>query len=110
MANTFTRKISRNIGTSATAIGSYTVGSSTSVVVLGISVANTSANPVTVDVSLYDGANDYYLILDMPIAPGEAGVVAGGEQKVVLITGDQIRVTSSAATSVDAVMSIMEIT
>lgn len=110
MANTFTRKISRNIGTSPTNIGSYTVGASTTAIVLGISIAGTSGNPITVDVSLYDGANEYFIILDCPIAPGESVILAGGEQKIVLITGDSIRVTSSAATSVDAILSIMEIT
>jgi len=37
-------------------------------------------------------------------------VVGGGDQKIVLVTGDQLIVQSSAATSLDAVMSIMEIT
>ncbi len=37
-------------------------------------------------------------------------VVGGGDQKIVLVTGDQLQVQSSAATSIDAVMSIMEIT
>jgi len=60
--------------------------------------------------ALYDGANEYFIILDCPIAPGESAILAGGEQKIVMITGDSIRVTSSAATSVDAILSIMEIT
>lgn len=110
MANAFTRKISRNLGTSPTNIGSYTVGASTTTVVLGCTVANVSAAPITVDVSLYDGANEYFMVKTAPIAVGESLVVIGGEQKVVLITGDGVRVTSSAATSVDAVLSIMEIT
>jgi len=88
MANTFTRKISRNLGTSPTNIGSYTVAASTTAIVLGISIANTSASPIAVDVALYDGANEYFIILDCPIAPGESAILAGGEQKIVMITGD----------------------
>jgi hypothetical protein len=34
----------------------------------------------------------------------------GGDQKIVLITGDKIYVQSSAASSIDAILSIMEIT
>jgi hypothetical protein len=37
-------------------------------------------------------------------------IVGGGDQKIVLETGDSILVQSSAASSIDAVMSIMEIT
>jgi hypothetical protein len=37
-------------------------------------------------------------------------VAVGGDQKIVLVTGDSIWVQSTAATSIDAVMSIMEIT
>jgi hypothetical protein len=36
--------------------------------------------------------------------------VGGGDQKIVLETGDSMFVQSSASSSVDAVMSIMEIT
>jgi hypothetical protein len=37
-------------------------------------------------------------------------VPIGGDQKIVMITGDKLYVQSSAASSVDAIMSIMEIT
>ena len=44
------------------------------------------------------------------IAPGGALVPIGGDQKLVLITGDKVFVQSSAASSIDAVLSILEIT
>jgi hypothetical protein len=37
-------------------------------------------------------------------------VVIGGDQKLVLATGDMIKVKSSASASVDVVMSLLEIT
>jgi hypothetical protein len=37
-------------------------------------------------------------------------VAVGGDQKVVLLPGDKIYVQSSAASSLDAVLSILEIT
>ena len=35
MSNTFTRKVSRNIGTSLTSVGSYTVGAGVQTTVIG---------------------------------------------------------------------------
>jgi hypothetical protein len=110
MANTFKRKLSRGIGTSATAVGSYTVASSTQVTVIGLAVANTSASQVLVDATVNDGTNDTYLIKQAPVPSGGSLVVVGGDQKVVLETNDSIKVTSDTAGSVDVVMSILEIT
>lgn len=110
MANTFTRKTSRNIGTGATQVGSYTVAASTAATVIGMTVSNTTASAVTADVYHYDGANITYIVRNAPINAGGSLVPVGGDQKVVLITGDSIYVKSSAATSLDVVMSILEIT
>ena len=110
MANTFARKLSRNVGTSPVTVGSYTVGAATQVTVIGMSVANTTGSDVTADIALFDGANATYLGKTIPIPTGGALVMFGGEQKLVMVTGDSIQVTSSAATSLDVVMSILEIT
>ena len=110
MANTFTRKLSRSIGTALTAVGSYTVGASTQTTVIGLTVANTSASSVNIDVTLNDGANDTYIVKGAPVPVGGALVPIGGNQKIVMVTGDSIKVNSSAASSVDAVLSVLEIT
>lgn len=110
MANTFTRKVSRSIGTSATAVGSYTVGSSTQTTVIGLTLANRTGSQVLADVTLNDGSNDTYMVKDAPIPAGSSLVVVGGDQKVVLVTNDSIKVTSDTASSIDAIMSILEIT
>jgi acetyltransferase-like isoleucine patch superfamily enzyme len=111
MANTFTRKLERQVGTSATDIGSYTVPSATTTIVVGLSVTNTTGSAVTANVYIQDNAtNNTYLVTNAPISSGSSLVVGGGDQKIVLITGDSVYVQSSAATSLDAVMSIMEIT
>ena len=109
MANVFSRKVSRNIGTSLTSVGSYTVGVGVKTTVIGLSICNTSSASVTVDVTVNDGANDYYLVKGAGIGVGNSLIPIGGDEKVVLIAGDSIKVKSSAATSVDAVMSILEI-
>lgn len=110
MANSFKRKLSRSIGTSLTAVGSYTVGASTEVTVIGLDVANRTSSQVLVDVTLNDGSNDTYLIYQAPIPSGGSLALIGGDQKVVLETNDSIKVKSDTASSVDAVMSILEIT
>lgn len=110
MANTFDRKLSRNVGTSLTAVGSYTVGSSTKTVVVGLVLANVSGGTINVDCTLNDGSNDHYIIKNAPVSAGGSIVIVGGDQKIVLKTNDSIKVKSDTASSLDAVMSIMEIT
>tara|TARA_R100001015_G_C4634818_1_gene202239 strand:+ start:4565 stop:4897 length:333 start_codon:yes stop_codon:yes gene_type:complete len=110
MANAFLNKMSRDIGTSLTAVGGYTVGASTETTVIGLTVANTTASTVNIDVTLNDGANDTYVVKDAPIPTGGALVPIGGNQKIVLNTGDSIKVNSDTASSVDAILSILEIT
>jgi hypothetical protein len=109
MANTFYRKLSRNLGNIATAVGSYTVGSGNTAIVLGLTVCNTTGSAVNTNVEIYDGSNSTYLVKDAPIPGGGSLVVVGGDQKIVLQTGDAIRVVSSTLTSIDVIMSIMEI-
>lgn len=110
MANTFKRKLSRSIGTSLTAVGTYTVASSTQVTVIGLVVSNTTASQILVDATVNDGTNDTYLIKEAPVPSGGAIVIIGGDQKVVLETNDSIKVKSDTASSADVVMSILEIT
>ena len=110
MANTFKRKTSRNIGTTPTAVGSYTVGAGVSTTVIGLTCANTTSTAITVDVTLNDGTNDTYIVKGATVPSGGSLVVVGGDQKVVLEASDSVKVTSSAASSCDVIMSILEIT
>lgn len=110
MANTFYRKLSANVGTSMTSVGSYTVGSSTTTVVVGLTICNVTGSTINVDVSLNNGSTDYYIVKSAPISAGGALVPIGGEQKVILATGDSIKVKSDASSSADVILSIMEIT
>jgi hypothetical protein len=110
MANTFSRKLEQSVGTTPTTVGGYTVGAATQVTVIGMSVANTTGSAVTVDIALNNGATDTFLIKSGPVPVGSALVLFGGDQKLVMVTGDSIKVTSSAAASVDVVLSILEIT
>ena len=110
MANVFLRKTERNIGTSLTQIDSYTVGGSTKTTVIGLTCANTTGSAVDVDVTLNDGSNDFYIVKNCPVPSGSTVVLVGGDQKVVMEPSDLIKVKSTASSSVDVVMSLLEIT
>jgi hypothetical protein len=58
---------------------------------------------------LYDGANNYYLVNGAPIPGGGSLVVVGGDQKVVMQAGDSMKVLSDSTSSLDVIMSVMEI-
>ena len=108
MANTFTSYVNKDVGTSAATV--VTVAGGTQTTVIGMTCANTTAAGVTVDVYVTRSAVDYYIVKDAAIPPGGTLVPVGGDQKVVLIASDVLKVISSAATSVDAVTSVLEIT
>jgi hypothetical protein len=109
MANTFKRKTQQGIGASATTVGGYTVPAATATTVIGLTCANTTTAPITVDVEHNDGSTDTYIVKGATVPSGGSLVVVGGDQKVVLEATDSIKVTSSAATSCDVIMSILEI-
>ena len=110
MANTFTRKTSQNVGASPSIIGGYTVPSSTTTIVIGLVCTNTTGSAITANVFLANASANTYIVANAPISSGASLIPIGGDQKIVMITGDKIYVQSSAATSIDAILSIMEIT
>jgi hypothetical protein len=110
MANTFTRKTSQNIGATATQIGAYTVPSATTTIAIGLTCTNTTGSAITANVYLANATANTYIVANAPISSGASLIPIGGDQKIVMITGDKMYVQSSAATSIDVILSIMEIT
>jgi hypothetical protein len=110
MANTFTRKTSQNVGASPDIIGNYTVPAATTTIVIGLVCTNTTGSAITANVFLANASANTYIVANAPISSGASLIPIGGDQKIVMITGDKIYVQSSAATSIDAILSIMEIT
>jgi hypothetical protein len=108
MANTFTSYVNKDVGTSAATV--VTVGASTQTTLIGMSCANTTASPVTVDAYVTRSAVDYYLVKGATVPVGGSLVIVGGDQKVVLITSDALKVLSSAAASIDLFTSVLNIT
>ena len=100
MANTFKNYTSASVGTSAATV--YTVPASTTSVMIGCNLANTSSSQVAVDVQ----AAGVYLAKGIPIPAGSALSVLDG--KIILETTDTVVVTSDTASSCDVIVSVLE--
>lgn len=108
MANTFTSYTNKDVGTTPVTV--VTVGAATQTTIIGLCMANTSISPVTVSAYVTRSGVDYYILKNAPVAVGGGLVPVGGDMKVVLITGDVLKVVSSAASSIDSVVSVLNIT
>ena len=115
MANTF--KVVTKAGVTSADV-TYTVASSTTTVVLGIMIGNTTTTQVTATVSLGSdtsnraGANNeanqtVELVTNAPIPVGGTLELLSGN-KIVMETTDVLKLTASGAA--DIAVSIMEIT
>jgi hypothetical protein len=108
MANTFTSYGVKNVTTTASTV--VTVASATQTTVIGATICNTSGASITASLFFTRAAVDYYIVYNASIPVGRTFVAVGGDQKVVLIAGDVLKVISSALTSADAVVSVLNIT
>ena len=109
MANTFKNKVYDGANTSANAIMSvYTVPSSTTTVVIGLTLANTTSSQITADIKLSAGST-IFLAKDIPIPAGSSFEYMAGN-KIIMEAGHTLKVESNTADSLDTTMSIMEIT
>ena len=113
MANTF--KLKTKAGIDASLVTVYTVPSSTTTVIIGLTVANVKGASVTADAQIVtasssgENADDVYVVKDIPLPSGSSIEVMSGN-KIVLETGDIVKVKGSTTDAVDAILSIMEIT
>jgi len=100
MANTFKNYTGASIGTSPSTV--YTVPASTTAVIIGLNLANRTASSVTVDVQL----GSTYIVKAAPVPSGSALSVLDG--KIIAETTETIVVTSDTASSIDAIVSVLE--
>ena len=110
MANAFKNKTQASIGTTLTKIEAYDCPGSTETTIIGLTIANRVTSAIEVDVLLNDGSADFYVVKTAPVPVGGALVVVGGDQKLVMMPGDSVKVRSDTASSADVIMSILEIT
>jgi len=109
MANTFKNRTLRQVGTSPVDVGAVVAGS-TETTLIGMTLANVTSGVISVTATLHDGSNTTHIVKDAPIPTGGSLILLGGDQKVVLMTGDKIIITSNTASSCDVIMSFLEIT
>lgn len=109
MANAFKLVTDTTVGTSPATV--YTCPSSTQTTIIGLNLANIISTSVQVDVQIENADGDnIYLIKNGPVPIGSSLVAVGGDQKVVMNVGDVLKVTSDTASSIDVMLSILEIT
>jgi hypothetical protein len=110
MANTFKNSITSSIGTSGVKV--YETPAGTAATVIGVNVANTATQNISVSVMLRDNGGNkcVFLVKNALIVQGSSNVMVGGDQKVVLEATDFISVTSSLAASADVIVSVLELT
>ena len=110
MANTFKLKTKAGVTTLATV---YTVPGSTTAIVLGLMIGNTTSSAITSTVTVSSDTSDtetnadVELVTTTPI-PGNSSLELMAGNKIVMQATDYIRVYGSGA--VDVTLSIMEIT
>ena len=110
MANTFKSYLASATGTSDATV--VTVAANTQTVAVGINLANilTSQIKASVYITSYitRGSTDYYIVKNAPIpAQGALSVLDG---KIILEAADVVKVISDTGSSVDTVLSVLEIT
>lgn len=101
MPNTFKRYTASSVGTTAATL--YTVPANTTATTIGANIANVTGGNVYVTVRL----GTLFLVKDVPIPPGTSLSILDG--KLIFQAGDVITVSSNTASSIDVVLSVLEI-
>jgi len=104
MAQDFERNTAHDVGTSPVTL--RTADSDDAIV--GITIANMHTSQIDVDVYINDGSNDIYIVKDAPIPVGSSLQLLDGGAKIVMVSGDALKVVSSVATSADVWVSVVD--
>jgi hypothetical protein len=108
MANNFKNYFLKNATTTAANV--YAPGAATQSTVIGMTIGNTTASPISANVTVISGGTTHFMVQNATISNGGALVPIGGDQKLVLEFGDYIQVQTSAVNSADVILSVLEIT
>jgi hypothetical protein len=108
MANTYKLKTKANVG--ITTVGIYTVPTSTTTIIIGIALANISGTGVNVGVGITRvSADGISLMKNVPVPQGSTLEFMAGN-KMILEATDTLTIISDTVGSIDASVSIMEMT
>ncbi len=108
MANTFKLKTKANVGLTTSNV--YVVPTSTTTVVIGVTLANTSGSGINVAIGITRASTDDISVLkNVPIPQGSSLEFMQGN-KVVLEATDTFTAGSDVNSTLDVALTIMEIT
>ena len=108
MANTF-KNAYHDVTTSLAA--AYTAGSGVTAIVLTCRITNVDGtNDATVSATVTDSTSgESYIAYTMNV-PADSSIELAGMSKIVLETGDILKLQASAASDLEAFISVLEIT
>ena len=111
MANTFKSYTSGSIGTTITNV--YTCPGSTTAIILGASLANIETTAIGGSIKLAKdgsgvGVDDVFIVKAAPVPVGSTVEVMSGN-KVVLEASDKLQFQSDVSSSLDSILSLLEI-
>jgi hypothetical protein len=94
----------KNVGVTASTL--ITVPSATTAAIASLIVSNTTVSPITTSVYFTRSGVDYYLVYGATIPVGGSLEAIQGN-RVVLVASDVLKVINSAASSGDAIASVL---
>jgi len=108
MANTFKLKTKANIG--LTTVGIYTVPSATMTTIIGLTLSNTTSGTINVGVGITrTGSDNVNIVKNVPIPQATSLEIMQGN-KIIMEATDTLTVVSDTSSSMDASLSILEMT
>lgn len=119
MASTFTRYFKKSVGTSNTTVYNPTMAGIQSTII-GMTLCNTSNTTIEVSATFSQGANSanagantVYIVKSAVVPVGSTLVPIGGDQKLVMTANstvsDYLEVSSNTVSSVDVLISVLEV-
>ena len=106
MAQDFERQTLSQVGTSATALGSGVANSDDAVI--SIRMANVTSNAITASCYIHNGSANIYIVKDISIPTGSSVELIDGASRFVIQSSDRIWFQSSASSSLDVWVSIVD--
>lgn len=107
MSNSFKNNGVAGIGTAY--VNVYVPDAGVTATVVGLSIANVYTETVLIDAILVKPGGQFFIVKSCPVAVGGTLILFGGDQKLVIMPGDTVRVRSNFAASVDAIISVLEL-
>jgi hypothetical protein len=107
MANNFKNYFLKNATTTAANV--YVGPASTQSTIIGMTIGNTTASPISCNITVVSAGTTYFMLQNATVSNGGALVPIGGDQKLVMEAGDYMQVQTSAVNSADVIVSVLEI-